>query len=110
MFEIQCPHCDKNVELEDGVFGLFDCPHCDEEFAWEMMKMLIIKLLFYVCKEFYSPSCVKVIIHKGFQWVIYNAAHVTGNSEGYAQKILCKKWSKILFEYERIFLTEHNDD
>jgi hypothetical protein len=46
----------------------------------------------------------------GLQWVIYNAAHVTGNSEGYAQKILCKKWSKILFEYERIFLTEHNDD
>ena len=34
MIEIQCPHCDKNVELEDGVFGLFDCPHCDEEFAW----------------------------------------------------------------------------
>ena len=34
MVEIQCPHCDKNVELEDGVFGLFDCPHCDEEFAW----------------------------------------------------------------------------
>jgi len=34
MVEIQCPHCDENVELEDDVFGLFDCPHCDEEFSW----------------------------------------------------------------------------
>ena len=35
MVEIQCPHCDEDVELEDDVFGLFDCPHCDEEFTWE---------------------------------------------------------------------------
>jgi len=35
MVEIQCPHCDEDVELENDVFGLFDCPHCDEEFIWE---------------------------------------------------------------------------
>lgn len=35
MVEIQCPHCEEDIELEDGVFGLFDCPHCDEEFSWE---------------------------------------------------------------------------
>ena len=35
MVEIQCPHCDEDIELEDDVFGLFDCPHCDEEFTWE---------------------------------------------------------------------------
>ena len=35
MVEIQCPHCEEDVELEDGVFGLFDCPHCDEEFSWD---------------------------------------------------------------------------
>ena len=35
MVEIQCPHCEEGIELEDGVFGLFICPHCDEEFAWE---------------------------------------------------------------------------
>ena len=35
MVEIQCPHCDEDIELEDDVFGLFDCPHCDEEFIWE---------------------------------------------------------------------------
>ena len=35
MVEIQCPHCDENVELEDRVFGLFDCPHCKNEFEFE---------------------------------------------------------------------------
>lgn len=33
--EIQCPHCDDDVELEDGDFGLFNCPHCDKEFPWD---------------------------------------------------------------------------
>ena len=35
MVEIQCPHCEEGIELEDDVFGLFVCPHCDEEFSWE---------------------------------------------------------------------------
>ena len=35
MVEIQCPHCDGDVELEDRVFGLFDCPHCNNEFEFE---------------------------------------------------------------------------
>ena len=35
MVEIPCPHCHKDIELEDDAFGLFDCPHCDEEFIWE---------------------------------------------------------------------------
>ena len=35
MVEIQCPHCDETVELENDVSGLFDCPHCEEEFSWE---------------------------------------------------------------------------
>ena len=34
MVEIQCPHCEEDVELEDGASGLFDCPHCDEDFSW----------------------------------------------------------------------------
>ena len=34
MVEIQCPHCEEDIELEDGTFGLFDCPHCDEDFSW----------------------------------------------------------------------------
>ena len=37
MAVIQCPHCSLEVELEDGVSGLFDCPHCGEEFQWGNM-------------------------------------------------------------------------
>ena len=35
MVEIQCPHCEDDIELEDGEFGLFDCPSCNQEFEWE---------------------------------------------------------------------------
>jgi hypothetical protein len=35
MVEIQCPHCEEGIELEDEVFGLFDCPHCNNEFEFE---------------------------------------------------------------------------
>jgi hypothetical protein len=35
MVEIQCPHCDDGIELDDGVYGSFDCPLCEEEFSWE---------------------------------------------------------------------------
>ena len=35
MVKIQCPHCEKDVELEDRVFGSFDCPHCSNEFEFE---------------------------------------------------------------------------
>ena len=34
MAEIQCPHCEKNIELEDGLSGMFDCPYCHNEFIW----------------------------------------------------------------------------
>ena len=34
MVVIQCPHCILEVELDDGVSGLFDCPHCGEDFQW----------------------------------------------------------------------------
>ena len=34
MVEIQCPHCGKNIELEDGISGMFDCPYCHNEFVW----------------------------------------------------------------------------
>ena len=34
MTEIQCPHCEQDVELEDGAFGWYDCPHCDVEFSY----------------------------------------------------------------------------
>ena len=31
---IQCPHCEKDIELEAGSSGLFDCPYCEEQFSW----------------------------------------------------------------------------
>ena len=31
---IQCPHCEEDVELEDGVSGVFDCPHCGDDFSY----------------------------------------------------------------------------
>jgi len=37
MVVIQCPHCNLEVELEDGESGLFDCPHCGKEFQWGKM-------------------------------------------------------------------------
>lgn len=41
MVEIQCPHCEDEIELEDGVFGLFDCPYCNQEFEWEDDESLL---------------------------------------------------------------------
>ena len=35
MVVIQCPHCYKDVELEDEASGLFDCPYCNNEFEYE---------------------------------------------------------------------------
>ena len=35
MIEIECPHCNGDIELDDDDFGLFRCPCCDEEFLWE---------------------------------------------------------------------------
>ena len=34
MVEIECPHCDEDIELDDDEFGLFECPNCEEEFEW----------------------------------------------------------------------------
>jgi hypothetical protein len=34
MVEIECPHCDEGIELDDDDFGLFECPFCEEEFEW----------------------------------------------------------------------------
>ena len=35
MVEIQCPHCEEDIELEHGSTGLFNCPYCHEEFSYE---------------------------------------------------------------------------
>jgi hypothetical protein len=35
MVEIQCPHCDEEIGLDDDAIGEFSCPHCDEDFTWD---------------------------------------------------------------------------
>ena len=35
LVEIECPHCEEVIELDDDEFGLFECPYCEEEFLWE---------------------------------------------------------------------------
>ncbi len=39
---IQCPHCGEDIELEDGVSGLFDCPYCDKDFTWNGDVKIIV--------------------------------------------------------------------
>ena len=34
MVEIQCPHCEEEIVLDDDAFGEFECPHCENEFEW----------------------------------------------------------------------------
>ncbi len=34
MVEILCPHCEDEIELDDGASGGFECPHCEGEFEW----------------------------------------------------------------------------
>jgi hypothetical protein len=31
--EIQCPHCEKEIELDTDLNGLF-CPYCEQQFSW----------------------------------------------------------------------------
>lgn len=38
MVELQCPHCDEDIELDDGESGLFLCPHCNEDFYWKSRR------------------------------------------------------------------------
>lgn len=34
MVVIECPHCGKEIEMDDGAFGLFECPYCEGEYEW----------------------------------------------------------------------------
>ena len=70
MVETQCPHCEEDVELEDGGSRIFDCPHCNNEFESidtltnisyrpkkVVLVLLIITLLFAIISGgLYSDS------------------------------------------------------
>jgi DNA-directed RNA polymerase subunit RPC12/RpoP len=36
MVEILCPHCEKEIELDDDASGEFECPYCEGEFEWNV--------------------------------------------------------------------------
>ena len=36
MVEIECPHCEEEIALDDDASGEFVCPYCDGEFEWNV--------------------------------------------------------------------------
>ena len=36
MVDILCPHCEKEIALDDDASGEFVCPYCDGEFEWNV--------------------------------------------------------------------------
>ena len=36
MVQIHCPHCENEIELDDGASGEFACPYCEDEFEWNI--------------------------------------------------------------------------
>lgn len=34
MVVIECPHCDEDLEMDDGAHGLFECPYCGNDYEW----------------------------------------------------------------------------
>ena len=68
MVAIQCPHCGKDVELEDEESGSFECPYCNKNFAWNGgldINDLKIKFLLLLIGIF-SPS----LIFFGSLWIM----------------------------------------
>ena len=58
MVVIQCPHCQEDIELEDGETGLFDCPYCNNDFNWDgglQTNDLKVQFLVFLFSLF-SPS------------------------------------------------------
>ena len=67
MVVIQCPHCNLEVELDDGESGLFDCPHCGKEFQWEEMDEdtdhNILTWLDWVASKIYLQVGILVLLY-----------------------------------------------
>lgn len=62
MVEIQCPHCEDEIELEDGVFGLFDCPYCNQEFEWEDDESLLSNPITIFVKIFLLSTSFIILV------------------------------------------------
>ena len=56
MVVIQCPHCERDIDLEDGLVGLFDCPLCEQQFSWETPTHSFFTTWFDLWFGLLSPS------------------------------------------------------
>ena len=63
MVVIQCPQCEKDIELEDGASGLFDCPYCGKDFTWDgdfQINDLKVKFIIFMIGIF-SPGLLFLV-------------------------------------------------
>ena len=78
MVEILCPHCEEEIELEDGASGDFECPHCEGEFEWNV-KPKSIKISSYDSDEFEDMPMVPVVAGVAFclwmGWIIIGSIY-----------------------------------
>ena len=56
MVLIECPHCERDIDLEDGLVGLFDCPLCEQQFSWETPTHSFFTTWFDLWFGLLSPS------------------------------------------------------
>ena len=87
MVEILCPHCEKEIELDDDASGEFACPHCGGEFEWNIQQAIgqfdeQDSLLLTLVSGFFSGSLlltglallVASVVGFGFSSVLWGAA------------------------------------
>lgn len=78
MVEILCPHCEEDIELEDGASGDFECPHCEGEFEWNV-KPKPIKISSYDSEEFEEMPMVPIVAGVAFclwmGWIIVGSIY-----------------------------------
>ena len=63
MVQLECPHCEEVIELDDGDYGLYSCPHCDDEFEYENEEDLLTGV----------PTFVDSDPYKGGDYATFNA-------------------------------------
>ena len=43
MVEIECPHCEEEIALDDDASGEFVCPYCGGEFEWNVEPEVVLE-------------------------------------------------------------------
>ena len=43
MVEIECPHCEEEIALDDDASGDFVCPYCGGEFEWNVEPEVVLE-------------------------------------------------------------------